>query len=181
MNKKEIDRLFNDIIINFSDCYNELIFNLYEDTDGYSLDATFDDEEIDLNCPAILTKENLEWKEVLTQIEPYIKDFVIEKEQMFSSLSKIAYGFVDGDLIYLKNKKCKIKKSEKQEKIFSYEHFKDFDATKLSAWVILYMKDNAKNKFNPPFNFNNMTKEELSVWAKRLADNFDYKKYRSFK
>ena len=88
---------------------------------------------------------------------------------------------LDGDLIYLKNKKCKNKKSEKQEKIFSYEHFKDFDATKLSAWIILYMKDNAKNKFNPPFNFNNMTKEELSVWAKRLADNFDYKKYRSFK
>lgn len=161
--------------------YNELVFNIYEDMNGYSMDAVFDDEkEIDMDHPAILTNEKIDWEKILDMVKPYIENFCEKNKDELSSLSKIAYGFVDGDLFYIKKEKNKVKSKTKVKNKFTYKDFASFSAEKLGAWVMLYMNDTTKYNLEPPYNFSNITKNELDFWAKNLAKYFDYNKYGKF-
>ena len=67
LNDKELNRLFKEVLKETNNMEESLMFNLYEDEDCYSMEATFDDEEyvICRDNPAILCFNSIDYEQVL--------------------------------------------------------------------------------------------------------------------
>ncbi len=177
LNKAEVKRLFDETLKNIDKMERSIVFNLYEDENCYSMEATFDDENVVIcrNNPAILCAREIDYKIVLMLIKKEIKEFVATHKDCLVKVKELSYGFVDGDLHYIKKSKSPYIKKRK----LTMDDLEDFDAVRLIMWISVYMKDEAKKKYEPPtlFNYNNLTSEDLKKWKQILLDNFDYDKY----
>lgn len=177
LNKSELKRLLDETIEKIDKMESSIVFNLYEDIDSYSMEATFDDEKVVIcgDEPAILCSNEIDYMVVLRLIKEEIKEFVKSNKEALSGAKEVAYGFVDGDLYYIK----KPRKSRIPKRLLTMDDLKDFDAGKLVMWISVYMKAEAKKKYKPPnfFNYESMTQEDLEKWKQILLDNFDYVSY----
>lgn len=156
--------------------YKSLIFNIYEDENYYTMEAVYDDNlEIRRNNPIIIGNANEDYKSVLENIKNVLLLFYKKYDDKLSNLNNISYGFVDGDLYYLK----KELKKEKNSKRFTFEDIKKFSPIKIGAWISVYLKQEVKEKMKIPFtaSFSKMSEEELDKWITILVENFDYEKY----
>lgn len=177
LNNEELDRLFEETIKNLDKMQESITFNLYEDADVYSMEATFDDEEVVIcrDNPAVLCSNEIDYKKVIKQIRQEIKSFVEKNKAQLKRAKEISFGFVDGDLYYVK----RAKRSPREYKKFTIEDFKDFDATRLLAWIKVYMTDEAKAKYKPPLFSKGISRWKMKKWKRILVENFDYEKYYS--
>lgn len=175
LDKKELERLFAEVLNKIECIKNSLMFNLYEDEKAYTMEAAFDDEEIVVcrDIPALLCSVEVDFEEVLKEVGKEIKKFVNNNKDKLENAKEISYGFVDGDLSYVR----KSKKAKREIKKFTVEDFDDFDSTKLLAWISVYMTEEAKEKYNPPFLARKMSKRKMKKWKKILVDNFNYESY----
>lgn len=158
--------------------YSELLFNLYEDKDAYSIEAVFDDDELILGREDqrfAVDKDDTGYELVLKETALVLKTYFKENKEKYKHFKCISYGFVDGDLYYIK------KPRKKKEQIhFSKEDFYAFDAFRISAWLTVYLNTEGKEKFGHEVfetDFNTLSTEELHKWCEILADYFDYQKY----
>ena len=178
LNRKELEHLFSEIIKNVKHLKESIMFNLYEDAESYSVEASFDDENFVVcrDNPAILCSNEIDFKKVLKEIKKEIKVFVTDNEKIFKDIQEVSFGFVDGDLFYIKKAK---KQKYKIKTTFTFEDFKDFNSLKLIMWLEMYLTNEAKERYNPPtiFNYETLTEEDLKKWKHILLDNFDYNKY----
>lgn len=176
LNKGELKRLFDETLKNIDNMKESIMFNLYEDSDCYSMETTFDDEEyvICRDNPAILCSKEIDYKQVLKKIKSEIKDFVKCNKDVLKNAKEISYGFVDGDLYYIQKEKRK-KKTTKFK--FTADSFKDFEPIRLIMWLTVYLTDEASQKYSIPQDAENLTEEDLAKWRQILADNFNYKMY----
>lgn len=177
LNKIELERLFDETIKNINNMHESIMFNLYEDADVYSMEATFDDEEFVIcrDNPAILCSNKINYKNVIKEIRIEIKNFFETNKDILKNAKEISFGFVDGDLFYVK----KAKKAMREFKKFTIEDFKDFDSTRLLCWISAYMTDEAKDEYKPPLLARKMSRLKMKKWKRLLVENFDYKKYNS--
>ncbi len=177
LNKKELKRVFDETLENIDEMENSIVFNLYEDMDCYSMEATFDDENVAIcrDEPAILCSKEVDYKVVLRLIKEEIKEFVKTNKEALVNAKEVAYGFVDGDLYYIK----KTRKPRTPKRLLTMDDLKDFDAVRLEMWMTVYMKEEAKKKYKLPdfFDYESLTPDELEKWKQILLDNFDYKSY----
>ena len=170
----------NDVLKANSPKYSSLIFNLYEDEKNYSMDAEYDESyAVRRDNPVIICSADRSWQEALKDAKHIIVEFYSQNKDSFKNLKFISYGFVDGDLYYLK----KGRKTVKKDRVVTYDELKSFPPAKLDAWLAVYLKEDVKNRIQRPFasDFAKMSDEELDKWARLLADNFDYDKYYKLK
>ncbi|MGN1162362.1 MAG: hypothetical protein ACI4T2_00330 [Christensenellales bacterium] len=104
LNDKELNKLFKEVLKETNNMEESLMFNLYEDEDCYSMEATFDDEEyvICRDNPAILCSNSIDYEQVLKAVHDKIELFVKQNEKKLKMANEISYGFVDGDLYYIR-------------------------------------------------------------------------------
>ena len=63
---------------------------------------------------------------------------------------------------------------------FTSDDFKDFLSHKLTAWLAVYLTEEAKEKYKMNMlglMFNELTEDQHKYWREILAENFDYDKY----
>lgn len=106
-NEKEINRLFDETIKNIESLEESIMFNLYEDEDFHTMETTFDDESFVVcrDNPAKLCKSDVNYIDVLKFVKNEICKFIKNNENNLKQVKEISYGFVDGDLHYIKKKK----------------------------------------------------------------------------
>ena len=157
--------------------YSALLFNLYEDETAYTMEAVYgeDDKLIGREQPFVICGKECSWEQVLKKVGVELKEYFKEQKDSFKNLKEISYGFVDGDLLYVK------KPRKKKEQIrFVKEDFYDMPGDKLEAWLIVYLREDAQKKYQEErwnTNFRHLSEEKFQYWCEILADNFDYKKY----
>lgn len=175
LNKQELERLFKETIKNIEKMEESIMFNLYEDLEVYSMEATFDDEEVVIcrENPAILCLKEYKFKDVLKAVRIELKTFCEANKEKLKKAKEISFGFVDGDLFYIK----KARKSSREIKKFTADDFKDFSPSKLEAWITVYMTDEARKKYKASLIIKKIRRWSMRKWRKRLAENFDYEKY----
>lgn len=175
-NKAEIERLFSDVISSNKPEFSELMFNLYEDKNCYSMEAIFDDEAVIIGreLPVEICDAEKHFTEVLKDIKPVLSEFYKSNKANLSNIKEISYGFVDGDLHYIKRKRQK----KNTAKIFTEKDFEAFNDVKLRAWLSVYT-DEQKREDNgiDTFVLNKLAEEERIKYRRFLAENFDYDKY----
>ena len=159
--------------------YTSLLFNMYEDRDYFTIEACFDDEEfvIGRDNPFVICDKTVPWEKVEQDVEQAIKTHIEEKKDTYKQFESIAYGFVDGDLHYIR----KGQKKKKEIVRYTADDFKDFDSHKLGAWIMVYLTAEATKKYKfdliSLIRKKEMTEDEHKYWREILADNFDYEKY----
>ncbi|MBE5912693.1 MAG: hypothetical protein E7274_01365 [Pseudobutyrivibrio ruminis] len=174
-----IEYLFLEIKkLNITD-YQSLLFNIYEDETCYTIEASFDDDEyvIGRDNPFKICDLEKSWEDVEKDVGVKLKELIKADTKFFKPLKEITYGFVDGDLHYIKKSRTK-----KQQVVFTADDFVDFDAVRLKAWLTVYLTDEAQKKYGLKrfkTDFSKLTEEENLYWRTILAENFDYKKYNS--
>jgi len=125
-----------------------------------------------------LTEEGIEfwviWEFGFCSLKrPKVKSFYTENRTVLDNIKEFSYGFVDGDLYYVK-KRRKVKMTA----VFTEEDFKEFNDVKLLAWLSVYTdEDKRKQNKIDAFVLNQLTDEERKRYRRFLAENFDYKKY----
>lgn len=159
--------------------YRSLLFNIYTDKDYYTAEACFDDEAfiIGRDNPFVICERSVPWEKVESDMGSKIKVSIKEHEETYKHFESISYGFVDGDLHYIR----KPKKTEKQSVRYTSDDFKNFESHKLTAWLSVYLTDEAKEKYKfdmMKLMFTELTEEQHKYWREILADNFDYEKCR---
>ncbi len=163
------------------DCtkYRTLWFNVYEDADAYTMEAAFDEETfvIGRDDPAVICGKEKHWEAVLQEVRSLTEAFCQQNAEKFNHLAEIAYGFVDGDLVYLKQSETE---RTEQTKRFTAADFMDFNIAKLHAWITVYV-DREVRKQLPLFPPKDPTEEELQKYREFLAEHMDYEKYNSMK
>ena len=95
--------------------YSELLFNLYEDKDAYSIEAVFDDDELIIGREDhhfAVEKDDTGYELVLKDTSLELKTYFKENKEKYKHFKCISYGFVDGDLYYIK------KPRKKKEQIY---------------------------------------------------------------
>ncbi len=63
---------------------------------------------------------------------------------------------------------------------YTSDDFKDFPSHKLTAWLSVYLKEEAKEKYKMnmmELMFKELSDEQHKYWREILAENFDYRKY----
>lgn len=173
-----IKKLLEDIErIDFTD-YSEMLFNLYEDQDAYSIEVVFDDDAFIIGREDkrfAIEKGNVGFDAVLKDTALELKTYFKENKEKYKQFKCIAYGFADGDLYYIK------KTRKKKEQIhFSKEDFYSFDAFRVGAWLTVYLNAEGKEKYGQEVfetDFKKLSTEELHKWCEILALYFDYQKY----
>ena len=172
-----LEELFQEIEKNDLSGFKSILFNLYEDENEYTIEACFDDESL------VIGRENsfeicgtdIPWNEVEKRVGIVLKNHIKENKAIYKNLKDIAYGFVDGDLRYIKKPRKK-----KEEVHFTADSFKDFDRTRLKAWLTIYLKKEVASQYGFELfktDFLGLSEEQLQFWRELLADNFDYEKY----
>ncbi len=166
-----------------TDCtgYRKLWFNVYEDTDAFTMEAAFDEETfvIGRDDPAVVAEKHTHWENVLSEVQTLVEDFCQQNESKFSHLSEIAYGFVDGDLEYLRQENIPLQVCTE---CFTAEDFADFTIIKLHAWIRVYVDREVQKQLPLPiFPPMDPTAEELHRYREFLAQHMDYEKYNSMK
>lgn len=158
--------------------YSELLFNLYENKDTYSIEAVFDEDALIIgreDKQFAITKDNKSFEMILKETAMELKAYFKENKDKYKQFKCIAYGFVDGDLYYVKKPRKK-----KEQIYFSKEDFYSFDAFRVSAWLTVYLNAEGKEKYGHEVfetDFENISTEELYKWCEILALYFDYQKY----
>lgn len=171
-----LNKLLQQIYCQNSNDFSELLFNIYEDEDAYTIDAEYDEKLVIGRDENIVVGDKADsWESILDQVKKELAAYFKSQKNHYKNIKTIAVGFVDGDLFY-------IKKSRKKRKIptFSKEDFYDFDALKLKAWLSVYLTVEAKEQYQEErwnTDFDSLTEEEFKYWCEILADNFDYSKY----
>lgn len=159
--------------------YQSLLFNIYEDEASYTIEASFDDDEfvIGRDNPYEICSSDMSWEDVEKEVGLKLKELIKADSKFFKPLKEITYGFVDGNLYYIKKSRKK-----KQQVVFTADDFLDFDPIRLSAWLTVYLTEEAQEIYGTKrfmTDFSELTDEENLYWRKILAENFDYKKYNS--
>lgn len=174
-----INELLEDIEkIDYKD-YHEMLFNLYEDENEYTIEVVFDDNKLIIGRDDkvyVVADNRVDFEKVLKNIGDILKTYFKSKKDGYKQFKSIAYGFVDGDLYYIK----KPRKTKKNQIIFSKEDFYEFDADRLDAWLTVYLNDEGEEKYGMKAfntNFRKISREEFEEWCEILAYYFDYKKY----
>ena len=100
----KLQQLFDEILLTDFSAYSALMFNLYEDKMMYTMEAVFGDEEfiIGRDDPAELEPTSEDFNLVLLRTSQLLSDFISENASSFHHLLEISYGFVDGDLEYIR-------------------------------------------------------------------------------
>ena len=175
----KLESLFELIETSDTKAYSSILFNIYEDRDYYTIEACFDDDfVIGRDNPFVICDKAVSWEKVEQDIGQVIEAQVEEKKDTYKQFTTIAYGFVDGDLQYIRKSPKKIKEIVH----YTADDFTDFDSHKLGAWIMVYLTTEATAKYR--FDMIDMIrKKELSedehkFWREILAENFDYEKYK---
>lgn len=164
--------------LDFND-YSEMLFNLYEDEEAYTVEVVFDDDKLIIgrdNQRYIIEERNADFNVVLKNVSLILKTYFKEKKDKYKQFKSIAYGFVDGDLYYIK----KPRKKKKELIHFSKEDFYSFDAFRVEAWLTVYLNAEGKEKYGHEVfetDFKKLSTEELHKWCEILALYFDYQRY----
>lgn len=162
------------------DCkeYDELLFNLYEDMNSYSIEAVFDENKIIIGREErfyIVGDKSIGYEEILSKVCKELKSYFKKKKEQYSNLNTISYGFVDGDLYYIR----KTRKAKKKQIVYTKDSFYDFDVVKLEAWLRVYLNEEGKNKYREKIwdtNFSKISRAEVEEWCAILARYFNYDK-----
>ncbi len=181
-NKTTIKDFFNEVLIKNDTKYSSLIFNLYEDEQYYSMEAVYDNViAIKRNSPMEICDKTNDYKTALSIVKDELSAFYRDNKEQLKNISELSYGFVDGDLYYIKQKNLKFE--HKNNKKFTFEEVKKFDPIKIGAWTTVYLKKEIKDTMKIPFtaDFPKMSEDELNKWINLLVENFDYDKYNSKK
>lgn len=157
--------------------YTSLLFNFYEDENNYTIEACFDEDSLIIGRDAafVIGSAEVSWKIIEKDTGKILKEHIKKQDAYYKHFTSIAYGFVDGDLYYIKRPR------KKRESIhFSPDDFIGFAPMKLEVWLTVYLTKEAKEKYQTDLwntDFSNLSKEDEQYWREVLADNFDYKKY----
>ena len=162
------------------DCkeYDELLFNIYEDMNSYSLEAVFDGDKVIIGREDrlyIVGDKSIGYEEILSKVCKELKSYFKKKKEQYSNLNTISYGFVDGDLYYIR----KTRKAKKKQIVYTKDSFYDFDVVKLEAWLRVYLNEEGKNKYREKIwdtNFSKISRAEFEEWCAILARYFNYDK-----
>lgn len=173
-----LESLFEAIGTTDVSAYSSVLFNIYEDKDVFAIEASFDDDAflIGREDPFEISSSGPTWEKVQKKVGKELEKYVKKNKEIYKEFNSIAYGFVDGDLIYIREP---VKK--KETKCFTADDFSDFSPSKLKAWLSVYLTSEANEKSWKEWftvKFEDLSEEQLNHWRKFLADNFDYEKYR---
>lgn len=180
--KTTIKDFFNEVLIKNDTKYSSLMFNLYEDEQYYSMEAIYDNVVlIRRNSPIEICDKTNDYKTALSIVKNELSAFYRDNKEQLKNISELSYGFVDGDLYYIKQ--GTLKSEHKNNKKFTFDEIKKFDPIKIGAWTTVYLKKEIKDTIKIPFtaDFPKMSEEELDKWINLLVENFDYEKYNSVK
>lgn len=180
--KTAIKDFFNEVLIKNDNKYSSLMFNLYEDEQYYSMEAVYDNAiAVRRNSPIEICDKTNDYKTVLSIVKNELAAFYRDNKQQLKNISELSYGFVDGDLYYIKQETSYFE--HKKNKKFTFDEIKKFDPIKIGAWTTVYLKKEIKDTIKIPFtaDFPKMSEEELDKWINLLVENFDYEKYNSVK
>ena len=99
-----------------AEVFSELLFNLYEDTAAYTVEAVFDDDAllIGRDDPAVICENHEDFHSALREFEKALRSFYEQHKNAFENLKIISYGFVDGDLEYMKGTDNSYSEEEQQ-------------------------------------------------------------------
>ena len=175
---ENIEDLFNCIENADKKDYTSLLFNIYEDEEYYTIEASFDDDNfvIGRDNPFTLCDKNTPWQTVEKDVGLAVDSWIKKNKEAYKQFKSISYGFVDGDLHYIR----KPRKKKKEIVHFTSDDFKDFPSHKLTAWLAVYLTEEAKEKYKMNMlglMFNELSEEQHKYWREILAENFDYDKY----
>lgn len=162
------------------DCkeYDELMFNIYEDVNSYSLEAVFDEDKVIIGREEglyIAGDKSIGYEEILSRVSTELKSYFKKNKEQYRNLKSISYGFVDGDLYYIR----KAGKTKKNQMVYTKDSFYDFDAVKLEAWLRVYLNEEGKSKYREKIwetDFDKISREEFEEWCDILARYFNYDK-----
>ena len=179
-----LESFFDDIGNKDLSGFSSVLFNLYEDADSFSIEACFDEDELVIGRenPYVICGADTPWKKVEKKVGKTLEKYIKSNRKMYAHFDSIAYGFVDGDLNYIR--KPSKKKETKEPVHFTSEDFKSFDPSKLKAWMTVYLTSEASQKSLKEWfmvKFETLSEEQLQHWREFLADNFDYEKYNKLK
>ena len=101
----DVGRLLEDVEKQDFKTYSEILFNLYEDLNEYTIEAVFDHDALIIgraDKKYIVSKKDCDYREILKKVDTILKPYFETKEDKYGQFTSIAYGFVDGDLFYIK-------------------------------------------------------------------------------
>ena len=164
--------------------FSSVLFNVYEDKDSFSIEACFDEDALVIGRenPYVICGSDTPWKKVEKKVGKALEKYIKSNKKMYEHFDSIAYGFVDGDLNYIR--KSEKKKETKEPVHFTAEDFKDLAPAKLEAWMTIYLTSEASERSLKEWfmvKFVTLSEEQLQHWREFLADNFDYEKYNKLK
>ena len=83
------------------------MFNLYESEKYVTFEAVFDDDALVIGReePAVICEAGENSELALRQIQTVLKKFYRNHKDSLANLKEISYGFVDGDLYYIKKRR----------------------------------------------------------------------------
>lgn len=168
--KETLEDLYNQILENNSSKFSTLLFNLYEDEDCYTVEAVFDDDALIIGRekPYFIAYNDINYTTILESFKTGLEKFYSENHLKFNNLKEISYGFVDGDLDYIK--KTKEKRNDRK---VTMEELESLDDQKLLAWITVYT-DREKRKENGIISISReLTTEERDKYIKFLYENFN--------
>ncbi len=176
-----MQELFAQTLTVDSSSYRTLWFNLYEDPHAFTMEAAFDEETavIGRDNPADFCGKAAGWEAALEQADALIRAFCDAHAADLQHLTEIAYGFVDGDLIYLR--KAETPKTVRTER-FTAEDFADFNIVKLHAWIRVYVDREVQKQLPLPlFPPMDASAAEVQRYREFLAEHMDLEKYNTMK
>ena len=143
--KETLEDLYNQILENNSSKFSTLLFNLYEDEDCYTVEAVFDDDAfiIGREKPYFIANNDINYTIILESFKTRLEKFYLENHNKLNNLKEISYGFVDGDLYYIK----KHKKKRNDIKV-TMEELEALNDQKLLAWITVYRWRKKKRKWD---------------------------------
>jgi len=173
----KLQQLFEQVAAKNTPSATKLMFNLYEESDHYTVEAVLDDEAVVIgrDNPAIVCDTACGYEAALELFQSKAKVFYEENKAALSNFQEISYGFVDGDLFYIKRPRSR--RGAKQQKRYTPADFESFSPFKLHAWIVVYVNQDKKEEFGLPlFAPKEMNSAEHKRYREFLAENFNYEK-----
>lgn len=173
----KLQQLFEQVVAQNPPFATTLIFNLYEDSARFTVEAVLDDEAVVIgrDNPAIVCNAACGYEAALELFQSKAKVFYEENKAALSNFKEISYGFVDGDLFYIKRPRSR--RGAKQQKRYTPADFESFSPFKLHAWIVVYVDQDKKEEFGLPlFAPKEMNSAEHKRYREFLAENFNYEK-----
>lgn len=187
----QLEPLFDAIEKRDLSAFSSVLFTLYEDQTGFSIEACLDEEALVLGRedPYVICGDGPSWKRVNKAVGGALSKHIKSHSSIYSHFDTIAYGFADGDLNYIrkpskKKETVRLASAKKEPVHFTAEDFEDFAPAKLKAWLTIYLTAEANEKSWKEWfalKFETLSEEQLRYWREFLASHFDYEKYRSNK